>query len=218
MTFHVASADEVLARGRGFQTTRAFYEHHASEYAEATVHLPPAPGLTGFISRLNPQDAVVDLGCGSGRDLKLYRESNLRAVGLDYSYGLCVLARQHSGAAVAVGDILQLPFSDASFQGVSAIASLLHFGRSDIADILAGIHRVLAPEGLLFSTLKRGVGDGQDQRGRWFSYFEPTEWESYLRAAGFVDIEVQRNYEQRDSKGSLERIEWLSCICRKSRS
>src|SRR5208282_4104334 len=108
----------------------------------STRALAPSPALAEFVSLLGPGDKIVDLGCGSGRDLKTFKERQLRPFGLDYSFAMCVIARDFSGAPVVNADIRQLPFADCTFEGASAIASLLHFKRDEIPVVLREIARV----------------------------------------------------------------------------
>lgn len=192
--------------------TKAFYERHAVDYARATTDLPIAPILAGFARRLKRGDKIVDLGCGAGRDLRGFRECLLDPVGIDYSYTLCHLARQHSGAPVVNGDMRQLPFASESLAGASAVASLLHLKRAEIPSTLDEISRVLKPGGSLFTSMKHGAGEAQDSRDRWFSYFSAEEWANYLREAGFTMLEVKEDFEQRDVGALVEDIKWINCI------
>lgn len=195
--------------------TCMFYKNHALDYARATIDLPVAPMLSGFVHRLKRGDNLVDLGCGAGRDLKEFRESCLEPVGIDYSYPLCVLAHRYSRVPVVNGDMQQLPFANGSFAGASAVASLLHLYRTEIPNALGEISRVLNPGGLLFTSMKCGSGEQRDDHGRWFSYFAPDEWINYLQGAGFIMVEVKQDYERRGSSGLFEDIEWINCICTK---
>ena len=193
------------------QSTRDFYEHYASEYAASTLHAPIEPLLSVFAARLPVGGNIVDLGCGAGRDLALFRRHALRPVGLDNSRALSLLAHRYSGAPVIVGDLRCLPFARKVFDGVWGVASLLHLRREDIAGALAKVRRVLRPNGLVFTSMKRGSGEDQDKHGRWFSYFAPAEWTAHLKDAGFEVLDTKFNYECRRSSLSTEEICWINC-------
>lgn len=201
---------------RSSEATRAFYEENASEYAKATLDSPMAAALSGFVALLRPGDGIVDLGCGAGRDLRSFRHYGLKPIGLDYSIALCSVARRVSGVPIVAGDMRQLPFERDAFRGASAVASLLHLRRNEMRRALTEIGRVLRPEGLLFTSMKRGSGEDQDRHGRWFSYFEPEEWADQLRVCGFEPLEMKSDVEQRGNSFSTEDISWVSCLCKKS--
>ncbi len=102
------------------QSTRAFYQRHAAEYAAATLRAPMDRFIERFAQELPRGARVADLGCGGGRDLRLLRERGLDPIGLGSAEALAVIAQQYSGACVVVGDLS--PFH--VFDGVSASASI----------------------------------------------------------------------------------------------
>lgn len=192
------------------ESTRLFYEIHSLDYAKATVDLPIVPTLSGFVRRLSKGDRIVDLGCGAGRDLRAFRECHLDPVGIDYSFALCKIARRHSGVPVVNGDMRKLPLATGSFAAASAVASLLHLSRAEIAGALAEILRVLRKGGFLFTSVKCGIGEEKDCHGRWFTYFSPEEWRGYLERAGFSALDFKENDERRRGKLLSEDITWIS--------
>jgi SAM-dependent methyltransferase len=66
-----------------------------------------------------------------------------------------------------------------TFDGVWASACLLHVPRSELAGILARIHRALKSGGVFYASFKAGEGDGRDSLGRYYNYVS-ADW---LRAA-----------------------------------
>jgi SAM-dependent methyltransferase len=174
------------------QSTRAFYERHAAEYAAATLRAPMERFIKRFSQGLPPSARVADLGCGGGRDLRLLRERGLDPIGLDSAEGLAVLARQYSGASVVVGDLRSLPFGANVFDGIWASASLLHLRRAHMSAALTEIFRVMRAGGVFFGSVKSGKGETQDADGRWFTYYDVQEWTELLGQAGLQDVLVER--------------------------
>jgi len=168
-------------------STRGFYEEHAAEYAATTLKLSMRTAMDEFVGSLSFGALVVDLGCGGGRDLRALRLRDFSATGLDWAISIAAIARHYSGCPTVVGDLRDLPFADASFDGAWASASLLHLRREEVARALAEAWRVLKPGGLLFASLKKGTGELQDAEGRWFTFFERDEWSELLVANGFVN-------------------------------
>lgn len=97
---------------------------------------------------VSPGDDVLDACCGTG-DLALAGEhAGGRVTGLDFSEGMLERARRKSSSVCWVrGDIMALPFADASFD-----AATVGFGIRNVADLEAGFRelaRVLRPGGRL---------------------------------------------------------------------
>ena len=195
--------------------TKAFYETHAADYADSTRDLPSPPIVGEFLESMRAGDQVADLGCGGGRDLKTFRERQLRPIGLDYSLSMCAIARRHANAPVVNADMRLLPLRNQEFAGVSAIASLLHLPRNDVTTALHEVFRILKPGGLFVSSVKRGTDEYQDEKGRWFSFFERDEWITLLTSAGFTPLREQLDRETRDSDETVTCVEWVSCLSRK---
>jgi ubiquinone/menaquinone biosynthesis C-methylase UbiE len=99
--------------------------------------LAPAPG-----------DAVVDLGCGSGRTLVWNADLGAHQVGIDVSP---YFAREACAQAdLVLGDLRRLPFGDGVFTKAAALDVFEHLSREALADVLREAARVLSPGGRLF--------------------------------------------------------------------
>ena len=54
--------------------TRDSYDLTATAYAEKTAALYEEREMGEFLSHLSPNSALLDLGCGAGRDAKIFSE------------------------------------------------------------------------------------------------------------------------------------------------
>jgi ubiquinone/menaquinone biosynthesis C-methylase UbiE len=54
--------------------TIEFYDTHAKEYCESTVHLDLHGLYERFLGELGPGAHILDAGCGSGRDTKAFSD------------------------------------------------------------------------------------------------------------------------------------------------
>ena len=77
---------------------------------------------------LSPQigESILDVGCGSGFHLRVFREWGMRPVGIDASEAMVELARQRLGFDIPVihGFAQKLPFPERHFDIVSFITTL----------------------------------------------------------------------------------------------
>jgi SAM-dependent methyltransferase len=173
------------------RSTIAFYENDAAEYARATRSISLAAEIQWFSQFVPASARVLDVGCGSGRDLVALKRAGMRPIGLELSARLAAIARDYSECQVVEGDMRNPPFADAAFDGIWAAASLLHLNRADVGRTLWQLHRLLVPGGTLFASMKVGLGAERTPDGRLFSYFLPEEWSGLLGAAGFLDVELR---------------------------
>lgn len=89
---------------------------------------------------------LLDIGCGSGTALALARDLGAGITGLDSSPGLIALARKRlPETRFELGDMVALPFEDASFDLVTGFNSFQF--ASDIPKALSEARRVVRPGG-----------------------------------------------------------------------
>jgi len=106
---------------------------------------------------------ILDLGCGTGRDSSCLVKQGLFVVGVDLAEsGLVIAKRVRKDRAKWVqADARQLPFGNASFEGVYCFGLLHEFtgeGREDnVRGVMSEIHRVLKSLGVLVLAVLAGV-------------------------------------------------------------
>jgi SAM-dependent methyltransferase len=91
----------------------------------------------------------LDLGCGSGATSWYLKREGFSCVGIDGSPS----AVAHLGSDGVVGDVVNLPFDDNSFDCVIDVACICHNEICDAKDIVNEAHRVLKPKGRIFSVM-----------------------------------------------------------------
>lgn len=92
---------------------------------------------------------VLDLGCGYGRLSKVLVEerNDLSITGTDISLTYCQMYTATVGACVCT-NMTRLPFSDASFEAVMAVTSLM-YATSSAIEILKELSRITRPSGTI---------------------------------------------------------------------
>src|SRR3990170_4876613 len=108
-------------------TTIASYNAFAEVYAQKNAANTPAPERELFLSKLPAHAAVLDAGCGPGRDSKYFCSAGHDITGIDLSSKFIQMARQAvPKATFTLMDLRKITFPDQSFDGIWACASLLH--------------------------------------------------------------------------------------------
>jgi SAM-dependent methyltransferase len=151
---------------------------------------------------------VLDAGCGVGwGSLRLIEGGARKLVGLDRDPAALASARERCGASAefVTGDLLSLPFEQASFDLVVALDAIEHV--EDPIAALDELRRVVAPDGIVIvSTPNRGVYEP----GNPFHLCELTSDE--LRTALDERFEHSAIYRQQDYLASLIGDELLAGI------
>ncbi|MBK6740482.1 MAG: class I SAM-dependent methyltransferase [Haliea sp.] len=78
---------------------------------------------------------MLDLGCGSGRDSKAFREMGYKVTAIDGTAEVAAWASAFTGHPVAVKSFHDIDYKE-EFDGVSASASLLHCHRQQLRGII----------------------------------------------------------------------------------
>lgn len=105
------------------------------------------------LSGIRASDRALDLACGTGDIAFALAAGGARVIGLDLTQRMLELAmvrRARDGrAAFVTGDMTALPFPDGSFEIVTTGYGIRNVPR--IEPVLAEIHRVLRPGGVVLS-------------------------------------------------------------------
>jgi SAM-dependent methyltransferase len=113
-----------------------YYEANAVEYNASTVDIDPSSFLEPLLLLLPTWAAILDVGCGSGRDLRWFKERGFRPMGLERSPSLAELARNHSGSPVMEADFETLDFSDCPVDALVLVGALVHIPHNRFEQVL----------------------------------------------------------------------------------
>jgi len=146
----MAERPPAFATDRG---TSLYYEQRAAEYDDwyqgtGLFQQRERPGweedvqrLVGFVSALQPA-RTLDVACGTGF---LTRHLSGLVVGLDQSEAMVRIAQSRLPAGIAiVGDALELPFVDGTFERVFTAHFYGHLSSSERTRFLSEARRVAA--------------------------------------------------------------------------
>lgn len=192
-------------------TTLDYYSQNALTFTQGTVSVDFTTTQNRFLKYLKPGTAILDFGCGSGRDAKYFAERGYKVAATDGCAELVALASEYSGLPVK-----QLLFSDLAeveaYDGIWACASILHLPKAELVDVLQKITVALKPGGYLYTSFKYGDFEGE-RHGRYFTDLTENSFGELLKlVSGLVVVEEWVSGDVREGRGD-ER--WLNFILRK---
>ncbi|MEX2198212.1 MAG: class I SAM-dependent methyltransferase [Burkholderiales bacterium] len=170
--------------------TLADYARRAPQYREGTKDHDVSQNIAELLRHLEgaPPFRILDLGCGPGRDLKVFRDLGHEAVGLEGLSEFAAMARRDSGCEVLEQDFLKLDLPAANFDGVYANASIFHVPTQELPRVLQELRAALKPRGVLFCSLPHGDNQEGWSRGRYGAFLDWETWQGHVTAAGFTEL------------------------------
>ncbi len=142
-------------------TTIDYYDQHSQAYVQSTVNVDFSPMRNLFLSYLPDSPAVLDAGCGSGRDSYAFLQRGCRVTAFDGSTQMAVFASKLIKQDVAVASFDQFD-SKILFDGIWANASFLHI---PYENLVASINRYLTfinSGGIFYLSFKKRDEDFSD--------------------------------------------------------
>jgi SAM-dependent methyltransferase len=200
----------VSTASRRFDPTPAYYAAEATAFFAATVDVDMSSLYAPFLAELTPGAAILDAGCGSGRDARAFRERGYAVTATEPSPALAALAEAHCGLPVA-----RLRFQDldwhARFDGIWACASLLHVPLAELPDVLQRLARALRAGGSLYASFKYGHGE-RERGGRRFTDLDEAGLAGLLQQV--PRLAIIASWITGDCRPGREAEQWLNSLMR----
>lgn len=189
------------------------YNQHADSFWQGTRDHDVRQNIDALLQHIEgkPPFAILDFGCGPGRDLKTFAQLGHTAIGLEGSARFAAMARAYSGCEVWQQDFLKLELPADSFDGVFANAALFHIPSQVLPGVLQKISAALKPGGVLFSSNPRGNNQEGWTQERYGAYWDLPTWRRLLSAAGFIEL----SHYYRPAGQPRERQPWLASVWRR---
>ena len=191
--------------------TLRYYAENAERFAAETAAVDFTATRERFLGRLASGAAILDLGCGSGRDTKAFLDRGFRVTAADGSPELCALATAYTGIPVRRMLFGELD-ARAEYDGIWACASLLHVPSAELPDIFRRIVTALKPGGIFYASFKYGTFEGE-RNGRRFTDFTEETFQTFLRQ--FPELTPEDQWISADVRPGRESEKWLNMILRK---
>jgi len=179
------------------EATIATYNRTAEQYAKNVAGLHHSEVAGTFLEYLPENTRILDLGCGSGRDARIFSERGYEVIGIDLSAKLLEIAQKEAPfVSFEVMDMRKLRFDNEFFGGVWSVASMLHLPKLDIPQCLDECNRILKTNGVIYVGVKLGKGEEfkpdiryAEDAFKFYSYFEAGEMDDFIKKAGFTILD-----------------------------
>lgn len=191
-----------------------YYDIQASRFFAETVEVDMAPLRARFLERLPPGAAILDAGCGSGRDARVFRELGYTVTAIEPAPALARLAAVHCAQPVVIRRFQDLDW-ERCFDGIWACASLLHVPLAELPDVLQRLARALRPGGVLYASFKYGRGE-RERGGRRFTDLDEAGLETLLRQV--PQLSLLECWTTADQRPGRDDERWLNALLRQQQS
>ncbi len=195
--------------------TIAYYSRNAQTVAERYESIVSSLSES-FGDAFKPQSRLLDIGCGSGRDLALLTSLGHKCFGVDATPEFVALSQSlhpelKDKVLHAALPNFAPPFGG-DFDGVLCSAVLMHIAESELITAALSIKRCLKNHGrLLYSVPSKRldvVTENRDANGRLFVPDQSDRLQKIFEQLGFSLIS---KWDNADSLGR-DSVEWISVL------
>jgi SAM-dependent methyltransferase len=193
--------------------TLRYYSNHAQAVAKRYEDVP-SPLASRFATVFSPGERILDIGCGSGRDMAELQRQGFDAYGVDATPEFVNLAQKtHPTLAGRIQEgalpDLGLPFNG-EFDGVLCSAVLMHIDTADLLNAALSIKNCLKVNGRLLISVPTHRPDADEQErdahGRLFKTYSPGHLRLIFERLGFTLIDRWENGDSMNRQG----ITWVT--------
>jgi len=170
-------------------------------------------------SSLESGGRLLELGCGSGRDAAFMVSQGFNVLATDGSASMVEQAKLHHPELSAHVVHLKLPdgLSNALgiFDGIYAVAVLMHLSVQEIENTITAVNSLLATKGrFVFSVPARRddvTKNEFDSKGRRFTTLSPDGWRNLCQKCNLQIVRTMISWDGLGRGG----IVWINCLVEK---
>jgi SAM-dependent methyltransferase len=149
------------------EETLSYYRKNAENFVKGTINADMEFNRKKFLQRLPDHGKILDFGCGSGRDAKVFLNLGYEVEAADGCRELCEMAAEYTGIVVRQMDFMELDVRE-KYDGIWACASVLHLPYEEIKAVMEKMAEALKENGVFYVSFKYGEFEGW-RNGRYFT-------------------------------------------------
>lgn len=196
------------------QKTIETFNKFAEQYADFTFANLLQYELNRFIALLPKNTSILDVGCGSGRDVQYFLDEGFNPIGIDASEKLIEECKKRvKQGSFKVMNMLSLDFEKESFDAIWALDAIPYLEKKQVLQALKQFSKVLKKSGIIFISVRKGEGEKlfrHEKLGKeeiLISFFSQIEIEELLKEAGF---EILNSYTEEG-----EHFNWINIFAKR---
>lgn len=187
--------------------TISYYDKNAAEFCKNTIDADMSFCRDKFLKYLKTRSAILDAGCGSGRDSVAFKQLGYHVTAMDASPEICKEAEKVLGQKVLCKTFEELDDKNV-YDGIWACASLLHVTKERMEDVLCRLKRALKDGGVLYASFKYGEEE-KIVNGRLFNYYSEQSLRMLMIENGFEVLEL---FVTQDVREDRREEKWVNVV------
>ncbi|MFT6924919.1 MAG: SAM-dependent methyltransferase [Psychromonas sp.] len=187
-----------------------YYENNAQDFYDSTVTVDMQTLYEQFLPLIPAGGAILDAGCGAGRDSKAFLDLGFYVEAFDASDKLALLASELTRIKVSV-DLFQTFESKKQFDAIWACASLLHVSLLELPVVFSSLSKMLKSDGLFYCSFKYGEGEVA-RNGRVFTNLNECGLAMLIKGS---PLRIKDQWITADLREGREDEQWLNVILQK---
>ena len=192
------------------QINQQYYQSNAQAFYDSTVEVNMQSLYERFLPLIPAGGAILDAGCGAGRDSKAFLERGFDVEAFDASEELVALASQLTGKKVTV-ERFQSYTNSREFDAIWACASLLHVPLIELPAVFQSLSKMLKSGGVFYCSFKYGEEE-IERNGRFFTNLNERSFAEQIIG---LPLHIEKHWITGDLREGLESEKWLNVILRK---
>lgn len=188
-----------------------YYNLNAKNFIENTQNVNMRLAQNKFLYLLNEGAAILDFGCGSGRDTRYFLDQGYQVTAIDGSAKVCRLASAFTG--IKVKKMLFQELDDmGTYDGIWACSSILHLPKIELLSVICKMCMALKDSGVIYTSFKYSDFEGV-RNGRYFTDFTEDSFKKFI--AEISELTIEEYWITGDVRPERSDERWLNLILRK---
>lgn len=189
-----------------------YYEENAQQYIKNTIDCDMSTQYKFFLKYMKPHSTILDVGFGSGRDMKYFQSIGHNVMGIDPTQAFMNNMKDYQFILFPY-KVEKMKFRS-MFDGIWACASLLHINSKYMNKALINCEKALKENGFMYASFKYGDFEGK-RNGRYFIDMTEEKIRNYIQKTNLFIIETLITFDVRPERQDEK---WLNIILKKGRS